>query len=164
MIISIIVAVAENNVIGYQNQLPWHLPADTTYFKNKIQHKAVIMGRKSYESPNVELSQRKNIIVTRQEDIKLTPNSFSVNNIEQALNILKDEKEVFILGGQSIYQQTFKIANKLYYTRVQGNFKGDTFFPKIDWKNWQLENKQSFEADSENLHKYSFEVYLRRYI
>lgn len=161
MILSIIVAVAENGVIGYQNKLPWHLPADTNYFRNKIKNKAVIMGRKSYESPNAELSQKKNVIITRQKNLHLSPNTFLASSIIEAVEMLQDEEEVFILGGQSIYKQSLSIIHKLYYTRVYGNFEGDAFFPAIDWQQWHLESKETFEADAEHSHKYSFEVYTR---
>src|ERR1035437_8776354 len=123
MIVSLIVAVAENNVIGKDNNLPWHLPADMKYFRDTTLGHCVIMGRKNYDSIPLKyrpLEKRTNIVITRQKDFK-ADNCIVVHSVEEALSEAKreNESEAFIIGGADIYKQTIDVADKIYYTKIR---------------------------------------------
>ncbi|MEP7252515.1 MAG: dihydrofolate reductase [Ginsengibacter sp.] len=160
--LSHIVAASENNVIGSQNELPWHLPNDFKYFKNKTWGMPVIMGRKTYESLKKSLPGRINVVVTR--DATFHPdNAFVSDNIEAAIEKAKesDAKEVFIIGGGEIFKQTVNLVSRIYITRVHTNVEGDTFYPAIDPEKWTKVSSRSFPADEKNDHPYTFEVWER---
>ena len=166
MIISLIVAVAENGVIGKNNRLPWHLPTDMKYFKDVTMGHCVIMGRKNYDSIPLKyrpLDGRTNIVVTRQKDF-VAEKCIVVNSIEEALSEAKNRKEteVFIIGGADIYKQTIDAAHKIYYTRIHRTFEGDAFFPKIDEGKWKLSSKKDINADEKNKIPFSFCVYQKQ--
>ena len=163
MIISLIAAVSENNVIGKDNKLPWHLPADMKYFRDTTMGHCVIMGRKNYDSIPLKyrpLDGRTNIVVTRQSDFK-AEGCVVVNSMEDALNESKkrNESEVFIIGGADIYRQTIAIADKIYYTRIHHTFEGDAFFPVVDGAKWKLNGQRDIQADEKNKFSFSFCVY-----
>lgn len=163
MIISLIAAVAENNVIGKDNNLPWHLPTDMKYFRDTTMGHCVIMGRKNYDSIPLKyrpLDGRTNIVVTRQKDFK-AENCIVVNSVEDALAVAreKNETEAFVIGGADIYRQTIDIADKVYYTKIHHSFEGDAFFPEIDPAKWKLISKKDVPADAKNKHPFSFCVY-----
>lgn len=165
MIISLIAAVSENNVIGRNNDLPWHLPADMRYFRDTTMGHCVIMGRKNYDSIPLKyrpLDKRINIIVTRQKNFQAV-GCIVVSSIEDALNEArkKNEKEVFIIGGADIFKQTIDIADKIYYTKIHHSFEGDVFFPEIDLSKWKLTSRQDIDADAKNIFPFSFCVYER---
>lgn len=160
MKISIIAAVAENNVIGKNNQLVWHLPADMNYFRGKTIEHCVIMGRKNYDSiPDKfrPLSGRTNIIITRQKKF-FAPGCIVVNSIKSALEEAsnRNETECFIIGGAEIYKQTIGICDYLYYTKVHASFDGDAFFPAVDWSKWEQMSQKDFQPDEK--HDYSFSI------
>ncbi|MEO8861851.1 MAG: dihydrofolate reductase [Ginsengibacter sp.] len=158
--LSHIVAASENNVIGAKNELPWHLPNDFKYFKNKTWGMPVIMGRKSYESLKKSLPGRVNIVVTKKTNWQ-PEDVFVVNNIDDAIAKAKesDAKEIFIIGGGEIFKQTINIVSKIYLTRVHATIDGDTFYPEIDKEKWKLIDQQSFPADEKNNYAYTFEVW-----
>jgi dihydrofolate reductase len=160
MQISIIVAVANNNVIGLNNQMLWHLPADLKRFKNLTMGHHIIMGRKTYESIGKPLIGRKSIIITHNQNYK-AENCLIVNNINEALNIgyENNENEIFIIGGAQIFNQTLNLADKIYLTKIYENFDGDTFFPNIDLKKWELISQEHFLKDEKNKFDYSFVCY-----
>ena len=168
MIISLIAAVAENNVIGKDNNLPWHLPTDMKYFRDTTMGHCVIMGRKNYDSIPLKyrpLDGRTNIVVTRQKDFK-AEGCIVVNSVEEALKqaalvppLGGREAEVFIIGGADIYKQTIDIADKIYYTKIHHTFEGDAFFPEIDSVKWKLIDKKDAAADVKNKFPFSFCVY-----
>lgn len=163
MIISLIAAVAENNVIGKDNNLPWHLPTDMKYFRDTTMGHCVIMGRKNYDSIPLKyrpLDGRTNIVVTRQKDFK-AEGCIVVNSVEGALSECrkKNETEVFIIGGADIYKQTIDAADKLYYTKIHHTFEGDAFFPSVDGSKWKLTSKKDINADEKNKFPFSFCVY-----
>lgn len=165
MIISLIVAVAENGVIGRNNSLPWHLPKDMKFFRDTTFGHCVIMGRKNYDSipPQYRpLAGRTNIIVTRQESFK-AEGCVVVNSIEEGLDIArkKNESEVFIIGGADIFRQTLDIGDKIYYTKIHHSFPGDVYFPKLDEKKWKLISKKEVNADEKNKYPFAFCVYER---
>ncbi|MBI3502389.1 MAG: dihydrofolate reductase [Bacteroidetes bacterium] len=163
MIISLIVAVAENGVIGKNNALPWHLPTDMKYFRDVTMGHCVIMGRKNYDSIPLKyrpLEGRTNIIVTRQKDFK-AEGCIVVNSIEEGLNEArkKNESEVFIIGGAEIFNQALDIADKIYYTRIYNSFEGDVYFPGLDETKWKLVSKKDVNADEKNKFSFSFCIY-----
>jgi dihydrofolate reductase len=163
--ISMIVAVAENNVIGKDNQLIWHLPADIKFFKEKTTGHCVITGRKNYESIPEKfrpLPNRTNIIITRQKDYK-APGAIVVGSVSEALNEAKKQgdAEIFIIGGADIFRQTMDITDRIYYTRIFHRFEGDTFFPDPDPAKWMLTKKSDCEPDEKNKYRYSFMEYER---
>lgn len=138
--ISIIAAVAKNNVIGKRNALPWYLPEDLKRFRKLTTGKTVLMGRKTFESIidklDKPLPNRKNVVITRDADYKVPEGVMVLHDINSAFEALKDE-DVFIIGGGEIYNQTINMADKLYITHVNAEHDGDVFFPEIDPKVWQ---------------------------
>ena len=158
--LSHIVAASENNVIGAKNELPWHLPNDFKYFKNKTWGMPVIMGRKSYESLKKSLPGRINIVVTKQTNWQ-ADDVFVVNNIDDGIEKAQesDAKEIFIIGGGQIFKQTINIVSKIYLTRVHATVDGDTLYPELNKEKWKLTDQQSFPADEKNNYAYTFEVW-----
>jgi dihydrofolate reductase len=166
MIISLIAAVSENNVIGKNNTLPWHLPTDMKYFRDTTMGHCVIMGRKNYDSIPLKyrpLDGRTNIVVTRQKDFK-AEGCIVVHSIEEALKECekKNETEGFIIGGADIYRQSMDIADRIYYTKIHHTFDGDAFFPVIDESKWKLTSKKDMAADEKNKFSFSFCVFERK--
>jgi dihydrofolate reductase len=166
MIISLIAAVSENNVIGKNNDLPWHLPMDMKYFRDTTMGHCVIMGRKNYDSIPLKyrpLEGRTNIIMTRQKDFR-ADGCIVVNSVEAALEECrkKNEAEVFIIGGADIFNQTVDVASKIYYTKIHHIFEGDAFFPVIDESKWKLVSQKDIPADEKNKFPFSFCVFERK--
>src|ERR1700744_4386005 len=154
MIVSIIVAIGENNAIGKNNQLLWHLPADLKHFKNKTAGHTIIMGRKTFDSLGKPLPNRRNIVVTRQ-DITI-PGCEVVKSIDEAIALCKGEDEVFIGGGAEIYRQAMEKTDRIYLTIVHRSFEADTFFPEIDYREWKETSHEDHQADEKNNIPYSF--------
>ncbi|HLY71865.1 MAG TPA: dihydrofolate reductase [Puia sp.] len=166
MIISLIVAASENNVIGKNNQLLWRLPNDSRFFKNTTWGMPVIMGRKTYESlKNEPLPGRSNIVITHQKDWKPENEKAQVaSSIKEAIDFAgqTDCHEVFIIGGGKVYAESISTANKIYMTRVHIVVEGDAFFPAINEQEWKLASNKDFQADDRHQYAYSFQVWLRR--
>ena len=166
MIISLIVAASENNAIGRNNKLLWHLPNDMKFFKNTTWGMPVIMGRKTYDALAGEpLPGRFNFVITRQRDWSPHNDKVTVtSNLRQALEGAKatDCREVFVIGGGEIYRYAMPIADRIYMTRVHTELEGDTFFPPIDKKDWQLTDNRDFPADEKHAYAYSFQVWERK--
>jgi dihydrofolate reductase len=160
MIISAIVAIGENNAIGKDNQLLWHLPNDLKHFKEITAGHSIIMGRKTFDSVGKPLPKRRNIVVTRQ-DIQI-PGCEVVRSIEDGLALCKGEGEVFIGGGAEIYRQAMPLTNRIYLTIVHKSFDADTFFPELDMSVWQETSREDFEPDDKNALPYSFITLERR--
>ena len=156
-LISIIAAVAENRAIGIHNRLPWHLPADLKYFRNKTLGHHVIMGRKNYQSIGKPLPQRTNIVITRDPGFD-APGCVVVNSIDAALAAADGDPEVFIIGGAGIYAQSLPFADRLYLTLVHHSFEGDTYFPELEWAQWKEISKEFHEPDERNPYPYTFVV------
>jgi len=155
MIISFIAAASENNVIGKNNQLPWHLPVDMKFFKNTTWGMPMIMGRKTFESNDYKaLPGRINIIITKQKNLK-AEGAVIVNNWNDAMFVAKDAdcKEVFVIGGGEIFKEFLNKADRIYMTRVHTLIDGDVFFPEIDKKKWKLISNRDCFADEK--HKYN---------
>jgi len=162
MIISHIVAITRNKVIGRNNKLPWNLPADMQYFKNTTKGHTVIMGRKNYESEGKPLEERINIIVTRQKGFE-APGCYIVNSIDNAIATAKkfEKKEIFIIGGGEIYRQTLNIINKLYLTVIDIELEGDVFYQQPDLNKWKLISKCYYKKDNVNKFSHTYYVYQR---
>jgi len=162
MTISLIVAAAENNAIGKDNQLLWHLPNDLKFFKNTTWGMPVIMGRKTFEAVNKPLPGRINIVITRQADWK-ADNVITAADLQDALQKAEATNcnEIFVIGGGEIYKQSMEIADKIYITRVHATLDGDTFFPVIDETKWQQTTLQEFAADEKHQYAYSFQTWER---
>jgi dihydrofolate reductase len=160
MILSSVVAISENHVIGKDNQLLWYLPNDLKHFKAITSGHTVIMGRKTFESVGKPLPRRRNIIITRK-DIAIEGCEV-VNSIEAALELCKDEEEVFIVGGAEIYRQSMKLTDRIYLTIVHKEFEGDSFFPEINKEQWKEVSREDFEPDEKNSISYSFITLERR--
>jgi len=160
MIISLVVAAANNNAIGKEGKLPWCLPNDMRYFKNVTWGMPVIMGRKTFEALGKALSGRKNIVVTRQHNWK-PEGVIVVDSLNDALFVAKqtDAKEVMVIGGGEVYRMAFEKAKRIYITRVDAEPEADTFFPDIDPKEWKLVSKKDHAADDKNEYAYSFQVW-----
>ncbi len=161
---SLIVAVSKNNVIGKDNDLIWHLPKDMKFFKETTQGHFVIMGRKNFESiPHKyrPLPHRTNVIVTKQTAYE-SKGCIIVNSIEEGIKRAKEamDSEPFIIGGGEIYRLALekKIVDRIYLTRLQKDFEGDTFFPKLS-KDWKLISSEKHHADENHICDYHFQVY-----
>ena len=128
MSISLVVAKSKNNVIGKDNKLPWHLPADLQHFKNITINKSIIMGRKTFESIGKPLPNRRNIIISRNRHF-IASGCEIFSSIDNALNAAKKESEIMIIGGENIFAQTIDRADRIYLTVIDAEFDGDTFFP-----------------------------------
>jgi dihydrofolate reductase len=159
--ISIIVAIAENNVIGKENKLIWYLPKDLKHFKETTTGHYIIQGRKTFESFGKPLPNRTTVIITRNKNYK-AEGCIVVNSLQEALDIAINEKEVFIIGGGEVYKQAMTIADRIYLTKVHQSFEGDTFFPEINMKDWNELSRQDFEPDEKNKYPFSTLILERR--
>lgn len=161
--ISFIVAAAENNVIGKDNQLPWHLPNDMKYFKNQTWGMTVIMGRKSLESLGKPLQGRKNIVVTRNKDWK-REGAEVAHSIDEAIELAKKTgaNEIFIIGGAEIFKAAMPVAGRIYLTRIHHKFEGDAYFPEVEESQWQLVQSRFCNADDKNQYPHTFQVWERK--
>ncbi len=157
MKISLIAAIAQNNAIGLNNQLIWHLPTDLLFFKKTTLNCTIIMGRKTFDSIGKALPKRKNIIITRNLNFN-APGCLVVQNLQEAI-AQADSEEVFIVGGASIYEQSMSIADKLYITHVHHTFEADTFFPEIDAKLWNITSKEDHFKDEKHAYDFSIVTY-----
>lgn len=161
--ISIIAAIADNNAIGKKQQMLWHMPFDLKRFKDLTTGHAVIMGRKTFESlPKGALPNRKNIILTTFPEAVFI-DSFACESLHNALTLCDKEDEVFMIGGAMVYQQALSIADKMYITRVHHTFEdADTFFPEVNYNEWEITEQQEFPADEKHAYPYTFYTYIRK--
>ena len=159
--LSIIAAVAQNQIIGKDNKLIWHLPADLRYFKNATMGHTMIMGRKTFESFGKPLPGRRSIVVTRQKDWHYQDVEVA-HSLEEAIDIAPKDEEVFIIGGAEIYRQALPLSNKMYLTVIHHDFEGDTAFPEVDYTEWELVGNIRHKADEKNKYDYSFRQYIRK--
>ncbi|MCL9780555.1 type 3 dihydrofolate reductase [Vibrio sp. S4M6] len=157
MIISLIAAMANNRVIGKDNQMPWHLPADFAWFKRCTMGKPIVMGRKTFDSIGKPLPGRMNIVISRNLDLHIEGVKV-VASIDDAIELAKiDSEEVMIIGGGSIYDACLVKADKLYLTFIDANIEGDTCFP--DWgSSWKTSFSEQYQADERNVYDMSFNV------
>ncbi len=156
MKISMIAAMAKDRVIGNDNAMPWHLPADFAWFKQHTLNKPVIMGRKTFESIGKPLPNRRNIVVSRQTHSS-TESLEYVESIEQALALINGVEEVMIIGGGTIYQACLPYASRLYLTFIDANIEGDTRFP--EWGDgWEETHTETYAGDEKNVHAMRFVI------
>ena len=158
--ISLIVAMDENRLIGADNKLPWHLPADLALFKRTTMGKPIIMGRKTFESIGKPLPGRRNIVITRDSGFQ-APGCEISHGVDAALEICDTDDEVMLIGGASLYQQTLARASCMYITRIHHKFSGDTWFPEFSADSWNVVEQQNFAADESNPYPFSFVKYVR---
>jgi len=161
-ILSLLVAADEANVIGKDNQLPWHLPNDLKYFKNLTWGMPILMGRKTFESIGKPLPGRKSIVITRSKDWQWEGVEV-VHSVEEAIDKAKehDVKEIFVIGGAEIFHTSFAQAHRIYLTRIHHRFDGDVYFPQVDEKGWQLVKSHKSSKDEKNLYDHTFQVWER---
>lgn len=159
--LTIIVAKAENNVIGNENQLIWHLPNDLKHFKNLTSGHPIIMGRKTFESIGKPLPNRTNIVITRNSNWN-AEGVLIANSLDEAIEKAKEfDLEIFILGGGNIYEQAMDLADVLVVTEVHHSFEGDAKFPEIDLNIWKEISREKFGKDEKHTFEYSFVLYER---
>ncbi len=164
MIINLVVAAAENNVIGKDNKLLWRLPNDMVFFKNTTWGMPVIMGRKTFESLGKPLKGRTNIVITTNNEFARNNGVIVANSFDTGLKESEktDAKECYVIGGGEIYKLALPLAHRIYLTRVHTTIEGDTFFPVIDEKAWQMVSSTKFEPDEKHAFAYSFEIWQRK--
>ncbi len=160
MKLSIIVAKATNNIIGRDNDLPWHLPEDLQYFKKITMGKPILMGRRTFESIGRVLPGRINVVITKDKEFIYDDVSI-YHSIEDTLEALSLFKEVFIIGGESCYQQFLEYTDRLYITQINRDFEGDTYFPEIQLDDWIEIIRKDFPETKERNFSYSFLIYER---
>lgn len=160
--LSLMVAKADNGVIGRDNQLPWHLPEDLKNFKARTMNKPMIMGRKTFESLPGVLPGRPHIIISRNPDFSVPENCYLVSSLELAIEksreLLGDENEAVVIGGGEIYRQAMPLVDRLYITEVHTQATGDAFFPEIDQDAWEETDRVSGSGKLD----FSFVTYSRR--
>jgi dihydrofolate reductase len=160
MIISLIAALAVDRVIGLENAMPWHLPADLAWFKRNTLNKPVVMGRKTYASLGQPLPGRRNIVLSRHpaDDDRV----IWVSSVAEALMAAGESEEIMVIGGGNIYQQFLPRANRLYLTHIDAELDGDTYFPDYEPDQWQSVFSEFHDADEKNSHSFCFEILDRR--
>lgn len=167
MKLSMIVAAAQNRVIGRDNALPWYLPNDLKYFKQTTLGKPIIMVRKTYESIGKPLPGRTNIVITRQRDyqpegVKVVHSVAEARDLAESVCLIDGQSEAMIMGGAEIYALALPDADRLYLTEVHADVEGDAYFPEYDKTAWQEVSRDNFEAEGPNPYNYSFVVYDRK--
>jgi dihydrofolate reductase len=161
--LSLLVAAAENDVIGKENRLPWHLPEDLKYFKNQTWGMPILMGRKTFESIGKPLPGRKSIVITRNANWH-HEGVVSVSSVEEAIEKAAElhSKEIFVIGGAEIFVSTFGLADRIYLTRIHQKIDGDVFFPEIKTSDWQLVRERFSNADEKNGYAHTYQVWERK--
>ncbi|RDI52355.1 dihydrofolate reductase [Flavobacterium glaciei] len=159
--IIMIAAVAENNALGKNNELIWHLPNDFKRFKSLTSGHHIIMGRKTFESFPKPLPNRTHVIITRQKGYQ-AEGCIIVDSMEKALAVCPEDKNTFIIGGGEIYTIGLPFADKLEITRVHHNFEGDAYFPEINDEEWKIIVSEYNEKDEKHLYDYSYQTFIRK--
>ena len=158
--IILIAAASQNNALGKNNDLIWHLPKDFKRFKALTTGHHIIMGRKTFESFPKPLPNRTHIIITRQKDY-IAEGCIVVDNLKKAIDTCPTDQDVFIIGGGEIYSLAMPLAHKIELTRVFENFEADTFFPEIDLNIWKLEQEEFNSRDENHKYDFSYQRYVR---
>ena len=158
MHISLILAMGRNRVIGRDNKLPWHMPADLAHFKKTTMGKPILMGRKTWESIGKVLPGRLNIVLTAQVGYH-AEGATVVNNIDEAIAACESAEELMVIGGAGVYLALLPRAQKIYLTLIDEDFDGDTLFPQLDEQEWIEEAREDHASDEKNPYDYSFRVF-----
>ena len=159
--ITIIVAAAENNAIGKNNNLIWNLPDDLKRFKRLTSGHCIIMGRKTFDSFPGLLPNRKHIVISKKSKSYFPEEVIVVNNFEDAIKATNEDKNPFIIGGGQIYNIAMKYTDTIELTRVHKEFEADTFFPKINEDEWELINQEKHEMDERHKYSFTYKTYLK---
>jgi dihydrofolate reductase len=159
--IILIAAVAENNALGKNNDLLWHLPKDFKRFKEITSGHHIIMGRKTFESFPKPLPNRTHVIITRQKDY-IYEGCIVVQDVEKAIAVCSKNETIFVIGGGEIYSQSIHFADQLDITRVHHTFEADVYFPEIDPEIWELTSEIFNSKDEKHLYDYTFQTYVRK--
>ncbi|PBB05426.1 dihydrofolate reductase [Salimicrobium humidisoli] len=161
--ISFIFAMDNNRLIGKDNDLPWHIPNDFKFFKTKTMHSTVIMGRKTFESLGGPLPKREHIIITKDENYE-AGDCTVVHSVDEirAITSGDPEKEWFVIGGTVLFESMLGDVDRMYVTHIDHTFEGDTYFPEIDWSQWELTDKEKGARDEKNPYDYFFCIYDRK--
>ena len=167
MHLAIIVAAAENGLIGRNNALPWHLPGDLQYFKRVTMGKPILMGRKTFESIGRPLPGRTNVVITRNPDfsaegIRVVESLAAALRLAEDIALVDGVEELVVIGGAEIYREALPLAQRLYLTEVHASVEGDAWLPEIDWADWREVQRERHAAEGNNPYDYSFVVYERR--
>lgn len=160
MKLSIVVAMDENGLIGADNRLPWHLPADLKHFKALTMGHPILMGRRTHESIGRALPGRQNIVLTHRPGYR-AEGCTVVNDLKQAYGAA-GKQELMMIGGAKVYEQVLPSARRIYLTRIHHAFEGDTFFPETDWPEWHETRREDHAPDERNPYDYSFILLERR--
>jgi len=161
--ISIIAAVADNYAIGKSNDLPWHLPADLKHFKQLTTGHAIVMGKRTFKSlPKGPLPNRKNIVLTSVMSEGVNEGYFEADSLEDAVYLCEHEKHLFIIGGATVYRQCIDKVDSMFITWIHKDFSADTYFPAIDFSQWEEVSHEDHVADENNDYAYTFSEYKRK--
>ena len=151
MKITLVAAIASNNVIGKENSLPWNIPEDLKRFKQMTSGHTILMGRKTFDSIGRPLPNRQNIVMTKDENFEREGIKV-INDFDEALELIKESNDdIFVIGGSKIYELFEPVANSLAITRILKDFEGDAFFPDINWDLWQIEKEEKFFDEKSNV-------------
>ena len=159
--LTLIAAAGDNNELGKNNDLVWHLPDDFKRFKKLTSGHHIIMGRKTFDSFPQPLPNRTHVVITRQENFK-KPGIIVVHSLERAIELTKDDPQPFVIGGGEIYKMAMDVADKIELTRVHGEFEADTFFPEIDKSQWKLISEEFHEKDEKHQYAFTYLTYERK--
>jgi dihydrofolate reductase len=160
--LTLIAAASENNALGKDNDLVWHLPDDFKRFKALTSGHYIVMGRKTFESFPRPLPNRTHIIITRQKDYEVLEGCIVVNSLSKAIEVCPENEEIFIIGGGQIYKQSIEIADKIELTRVHTTVEADAFFPEIDEDIWQVIQSEYHPKDEKHEHDFTYFTYTKR--
>ncbi|MBM7563339.1 type 3 dihydrofolate reductase [Paenibacillus sacheonensis] len=160
MKITLIAAMAQDRIIGIDNGMPWHLPAEMAHFRRSTTGKTVLMGRKTFESFGGPLKNRRNVVLTRSAEYK-PEGAETVHSVDEAIAALGGEDELMIIGGAEIYAQFLPLADKLLLTEVDAKVEGDAAFPMFDNEQWHVERREFHAKDEKNAYDFTILTYVR---
>lgn len=157
----LIAAAAENNALGKDNKIIWHLPDDYKRFKILTSNHYIVMGRKTFESLVKPLPNRTHVIITRQKDYEVE-NCIVASSVKKGIDACPTDEDVYIIGGGEIYKQSMEFADKIELTRVHHSFEADTFFPDIDEKIWKIEHEEYHPKDEKHKYDFTYQTFVKR--
>jgi dihydrofolate reductase (trimethoprim resistance protein) len=160
MKISLIVAMDKNRVIGKNNDIPWRLPRDWEYVKKTTVNHSIVLGRRNYESIGKALCKRRNIVLTRDRQLSYEDCEMAYS-VQEVFDLCKNEEEIFIFGGEEIYKLFLPYVEKMYITKIHEEFDGDTFFPEVNFNEWNEISVKTGITDEKNPYQYAFYIYER---